>query len=56
MKLYMESRAARADQANAVSGRIIARPRFGYSGCLTCGVLGTEQVAELKVSLKPIAE
>ena len=40
MELYLESHAARSDQADALSGRIFVRGRFGYVGCLTCGVLG----------------
>jgi hypothetical protein len=41
LELYVESRATRADQPDALSGRYDVRPRFGYSGCLTCGLLGT---------------
>ena len=51
MDLYLESRAARGDQADAVSGRIRARGRFGYSGCLTCGVLGTRRGTQVKLSI-----
>ena len=40
-ELYVESHASRSGQPDAVSGRVIVRPRFGYTGCLTCGVLGT---------------
>jgi hypothetical protein len=41
LELYLESRAARADQPDAVSGRYTVRPRFEYAGCLTCGLLGS---------------
>lgn len=51
MDLYLESRAARADQWNAVSGRIRVRGRFGYSGCLTCGVLGTARGNQVRLSI-----
>lgn len=51
MDLYLESRAARGDQADAVSGRIRVRGRFGYTGCLTCGVLGTTRGSQVKLSI-----
>jgi hypothetical protein len=51
MELYLESRAARGDQADAVTGRIRVRGRFGYSGCLTCGVLGTRRGTQVKLSI-----
>ena len=51
MDLYLESRAARGDQADAVSGRIRARGRFGYTGCMTCGVLGTRRGNQVKLSV-----
>jgi hypothetical protein len=38
--LYVESPAARGDQADALSGRYNVRPRLDYSGCLVCGLLG----------------
>jgi hypothetical protein len=40
LEVYVESPAARADQADALSGRYAVRPRLFYSGCLTCGLLG----------------
>jgi hypothetical protein len=51
MDLYLESRAARAGQGDAVSGRIRVRGRFGYFGCLTCGVLGTARGNQVKLSI-----
>ena len=41
LELYVESRAARADQADALSGRYQKRPVVGQTGCLACGLLGT---------------
>lgn len=41
LELYVESRAARADQADQLSGRYDRRPFFGLIGCVTCGLLGT---------------
>ena len=41
LHLYVESRATRADQGDALSGRVEVRPRLGYTGCLQCGALGT---------------
>ncbi|HEX2718213.1 MAG TPA: hypothetical protein VHM67_11065 [Gemmatimonadaceae bacterium] len=41
LELYVESRAARSDQADALSGRYQKRPILGVRGCLTCGLLGS---------------
>ena len=41
IELHLESRAARGDQADAVSGRYDRRPFLGLRGCITCGLLGT---------------
>ena len=49
--LYVESRAARSGQADALSGRYDVRGRFGYIGCLTCGLLGTVKDGRLELSL-----
>ncbi|MFL5582532.1 MAG: DUF4249 family protein [Gemmatimonadaceae bacterium] len=51
VELYVESKAARSDQADALSGRIHARPRLGYTGCLTCGVLGTVKNGRVELGL-----
>lgn len=49
--LYVESRAARAGQADALSGRYDVRGRFGYTGCLTCGLLGTVKDGRVELAL-----
>ena len=50
-QLYIESRAARGDQGDALSGRYFVRPRFGYTGCLTCGLLGTVKDGRVELAL-----
>lgn len=42
-ELYVESRAARGDQGDALSGRAQRKLNLGQEGCGTCGVLGTER-------------
>ena len=49
--LYVESRAARSDQADALSGRYHKRPRLGASGCITCGVLGSTREGRIELAL-----
>lgn len=49
--IYLESRAIRAGQANALSGRYLVRPSIGYSGCLTCGLFGTERNGDVQLAL-----
>lgn len=51
LELYVESPAQRADQADALSGRYQVRPRFGYDGCLTCGLLGSARGTQLQLAL-----
>lgn len=51
IELYVESRAARADQAHAVSGRYHKRPAIGQIGCLTCGLLGTARDGRVELAL-----
>lgn len=51
LELYVESRASRADQGDALSGRYTVRPRFGYNGCLTCGLLGTARGNQVQLSM-----
>lgn len=51
LELYVESRASRADQPDALSGRYVVRPRFGYNGCLTCGLLGTVKGNQVQLSM-----
>lgn len=50
-EIYVESPAARRDQADALSGRYHVRPRFGYTGCLTCGLLGHAQDGRITLAL-----
>jgi hypothetical protein len=49
--LYVESGASRSGQADALSGRYDVRGRFGYFGCLTCGLLGTVKDNRLELAL-----
>jgi hypothetical protein len=51
LELYVESRAARADQADALSGRYQKRPRLGDTGCLVCGLLGAVQNGRIQLAL-----
>jgi len=51
MALYVESRAARSDQGDAVSGRYTRRPFLGMSGCVTCGLLGTIRNGKVELAL-----
>lgn len=51
IELYVESRATRDGQADALSGRYEVRPRFGYSGCLTCGIFGSLRGAQVSLAL-----
>ena len=51
LDLYVESRATRAGQGDAVSGRYDVRPRFGYAGCLVCGLLGTVRDRRVELAL-----
>jgi hypothetical protein len=49
--LYVESPTARADQGDALSGRYDVVPRFGYTGCYTCGLLGTVRDGKVQLGL-----
>jgi hypothetical protein len=40
IELYVESRSARSDQPDALSGRAQRRRSLGETGCQTCGLLG----------------
>jgi hypothetical protein len=51
IELHVESRAARGDQADALSGRYDRRPFFGIIGCLTCGLLGTVRDGQIELAL-----
>ena len=42
-ELYVESRSARSDQPDALSGRALRRRSLGETGCQTCGLLGASR-------------
>jgi hypothetical protein len=50
-ELYVESPAARGDQADALSGRSNRRVGFGDTGCSVCGVLGTARDGRIELAL-----
>jgi hypothetical protein len=50
-ELYVESPAARGDQADALSGRSQRRVGFGDTGCSVCGVLGTARDGRVELAL-----
>jgi hypothetical protein len=51
LEVYDEVKAARPDQAGELCSRYHVRPRFAYTGCLSCGLLGVakENGIELKL-------
>ena len=49
--IYVESASGRADQPDALSGRYQVRGRFGYTGCLVCGLLGTVRDGQVDLAL-----
>lgn len=51
LELYVESRAARDDQADALSGRYHKRPVIGQTGCLTCGLLGMAKEGRIELAM-----
>ena len=51
LELYIESRAARSDQADAVSGRYSRNLRLGDVGCATCGLLGSVKDGHVELML-----
>jgi hypothetical protein len=51
LELYVESHAARADQADALSGRYERRPSLGYTGQLINGLLGTARDGRIELAL-----
>jgi hypothetical protein len=51
LQLYVESPAARSDQADALSGRSQRRVGFGDTGCSVCGVLGTARNGRIELAL-----
>jgi hypothetical protein len=50
-QLYVESPAARGDQADALSGRSQRRVSFGDTGCAVCGILGTARDGRIELAL-----
>jgi hypothetical protein len=50
LELYVESRSARADQPDALSGRYVRRPSIGQTGCNTCGLLGTARNGQIELA------
>jgi hypothetical protein len=50
-ELHVESRAARSDQWDVVSGRYERRPFFGMEGCVVCGLLGTVRNGQIELAL-----
>jgi hypothetical protein len=50
-ELYMESRAARDDQADALSGRYHIRRIIGQPGCATCGLLGMAKDRRIELAM-----
>jgi hypothetical protein len=50
-ELYVESLAANDRQPDALSGRVEVRPRFGYTGCLTCGMLGSVKDGRIELAM-----
>lgn len=51
LELYVESHASRASQPDALSGRYQVRGRFGYTGCLVCGLLGSLKDGRVELAL-----
>ena len=50
LELYVESRGARGDQPDGLSGRYQKRPRLGEPGCLVCGLLGTAHEGRVELA------
>jgi hypothetical protein len=51
LELYVESRAARSDQGDALSGRYARRPSLGMTGCVECGLLGSARNGRIELAL-----
>lgn len=49
LELYVESRAARSDQADALSGRYTRVMHLGDIGCPVCGLLGSSKNGRLEL-------
>jgi hypothetical protein len=50
LELYVESRSARDDQGDAISGRYQKRTTLGNPGCPVCGVLGTVKDGHIELN------
>lgn len=51
LELYVESRSARSDQGDALSGSYTRRPFLGMAGCVRCGLLGTIHQGRVELAL-----
>jgi len=51
LELYVESRSARADQGDVISGRYERRPTLGYRGEFINGLLGTSRNGRVELAL-----
>jgi hypothetical protein len=49
--LYVESRSARSDQADALSGRVANQHEIGEDECDVCGVLGSVQGSDIRLAV-----
>jgi hypothetical protein len=50
LELYVESRSARADQGDALSGRYEKRPGTTEPGCRVCGLLGSTRNGHIELA------
>ena len=50
LDLYVESHAARSDQADALSGRYARQMHLGDVGCAVCGLLGTARGGHIELA------
>lgn len=51
LMLWVESRSARSDQPDVITGRYFKRPVLGARGCQVCGMMGTVRDGHVVVSL-----
>jgi len=51
LELYLESTAARSDQADALSGRYVRKRGLGETGCTVCGLLGSAQGGQIELQM-----
>jgi len=50
LELYVESRAARGGQPDALSGRYARRPSIGMTGCVVCGLFGSARDGRVELA------